>query len=140
MTELKTKKNDANVLKFLDSVDNQQRREDSLVILEMMERVTGEKAKMWGESIVGFGSYHYVYASGREGDWMCTGFSPRKAAMTIYVMPGFEKKPALMKKLGKFKTAKSCLYIKKLEDVDIKVLEKLVFWGYDWMVKKQSMC
>ena len=92
----------------------------------MMREITGERPKMWGSSIVGFGSYHFKYASGREGDWPVTGFSPRKQALTLYIMTGFEKHGALMKKLGKYKTGKSCLYIKKLEDVDQVTLRKLI--------------
>lgn len=91
-----------------------------------MEEITGEPAKMWGDSIVGFGSYHYKYASGQEGDWMLTAFSPRKQNLTLYIMPGFERYENLMKQLGKYKTGKSCLYIKKLEDVDLEVLKELI--------------
>ena len=87
-------------------------------MLEMMQELTGEKPEMWGPSIVGFGSYHYKYASGREGDWFLTGFSPRKQSLTLYIMSGFSRYEELMEKLGKYKTGKSCLYIKKLEDVD----------------------
>src|SRR5210317_1474295 len=123
MAEPKTKKNDASVENFLNSVANQTRREDSLSLLGLMRDVTGEEAKMWGSSIVGFGSYHYVYQSGREGDWMLTGFSPRKQNLAIYIMPGFSAYDSLLDKLGKHKTGKSCLYINKLADVDLKVLK-----------------
>jgi len=123
---LKTTKNKASVKKFLDSVDNEQRRKDSLVVLKMMKTITGEKASMWGPSIVGFGKYHYKYKSGREGDWFATGFSPRKQALTLYIMSGFKKYDTLLKKLGKFKTGSSCLYIKKLEDVDQAILKELI--------------
>ncbi len=125
MTELKTKKNNQDVEQFIDAVD-EKRKDDCKAVLKMMEEVTGAKPAMWGPSIVGFGSYHYKYQSGREGDWFLTGFSPRKQNLTLYIMPGFEKYPTLMKKLGKFKTGKSCLYIKKLEDVDMKALRQLV--------------
>jgi hypothetical protein len=92
-----------------------------------MRRATGERPKMWGPAIVGYGSYHYVYESGREGDWMAAGFSSRKQALTVYIMSGVEQYGALMKRLGKYKTSgKSCLYIKKLEDIDLEVLEELV--------------
>jgi hypothetical protein len=124
--ELKTKVNAASVEGFLKTVKDEQKREDSFEILKMMKQVTKEKPKMWGASIVGFGSYHYKGASGREGDWLLTGFSPRKENLTLYIMGGFDAHKALLKKLGKFKTSVGCLYIKKLEDVDKKVLKELV--------------
>jgi hypothetical protein len=123
---LKTQKNNLSVDDFLHSVEPEQRRKDALELLAIMKQVTNEEPVMWGESIVGFGCYHYVYASGREGDWMRIGFSPRKNALTLYIMSGFSKYDELMAKLGKYKTGKSCLYIKKLEDVDKKVLEQLM--------------
>jgi len=126
MSEVKTKKNEASVEGFLKSVENEKRREDSFVVLDLMKEVTGEKPTMWGTSIVGFGSYHYKGASGREGDWMKVGFSPRKQNMTLYIMDGFGSYDSLLDKLGKYKTGKSCLYINKLEDVDQTVLRKLV--------------
>lgn len=126
MSEPKTRKNDASVLDFLNAVDHDKRREDSLRILEIMTDVTGEEAVMWGPSIVGFGSYHYVYKSGREGDWMLTGFSPRKQALTLYIMSGFSRFDELMEKLGTFKTGKSCLYVKNLEDIDESILRELI--------------
>ena len=126
MSDLKTQKNDADVVEFLNSVDNDRRREDSFVVLDLMKEVTGEEPTMWGTSIVGFGSYHYKYASGREGDWMAVGFSPRKQNMTLYIMDGFAKYDDLLGKLGKHKTGKSCLYINKMEDVDQKVLKEIV--------------
>jgi len=136
MAEPKTKKNDASVKNFLNSVANQTRREDSLSLLGLMRDVTGEEAKMWGSSIVGFGSYHYVYQSGREGDWMLTGFSPRKQNLAIYIMAGFSDYGPLLEKLGKHKTGKSCLYVNKLADVDINVLRELVRRGVRSMRKK----
>ncbi len=126
MAELKTKRTKASVTAFINGIDDEGRRKDARELVRMMKRATGEKPTMFGTSIVGFGSYHYRYASGREGDWCVTGFSPRKTSLTLYIMPGFAKYTALLKKLGKHKTAKSCLYIKKLEDVDAAVLEKLV--------------
>ncbi len=111
---------------FLNSVENEKRREDSFVVLDLMKEVTGEKPVMWGTSIVGFGSYHYKYASGREGDWFVVGFSPRKQSMTLYIVDGFGNYDLLLRDLGKYKTGKSCLYINKLEDVDQKVLRELV--------------
>jgi len=124
--ELKTKVNNASVEGFLNSVKDEQTREDCFEILKMMKQVTKEEPKMWGSSIVGFGSYHYKGASGREGDWMLTGFSPRKQNLTLYLMHGFDEQKDLLKKLGKHKTSMGCLYIKKLDDVDKKVLKELV--------------
>ena len=126
MAELKTKKNNADVDGFLESVADEKRREDCRAVVKLMADVTGEVPTMWGSSIIGFGSYHYRYASGREGDWMATGVSPRKQNLTVYIMSGFPRHDALMKKLGTYSTGKSCLYIKKLEDVDTSVLGELV--------------
>ena len=126
MAELKTKATKESVTGFLNKVSDKGRRDDCFAVLEMMKEVTGEEPEMWGPSIVGFGRYNYKYESGREGEWMITGFSPRKTNLTLYVMPGFEAFPDLMKRLGKFKTGKSCLYLKKLEDVDQGVLRQLV--------------
>jgi hypothetical protein len=126
MSELKTKVNKASVVKFLKGVENEQRQSDALKMLELMLKITKREAKMWGSSMVGFGSYHYKYASGREGDWLLTGFSPRKKDLTVYIMNGFSSYSDLMSKLGKYKTGKSCLYIKKLEDIDLKVLSQLI--------------
>ena len=123
---MKTQKNEASVEGFLNSVENEKRREDSFVVLDLMKEVTGEKPVMWGTSIVGFGSYHYKYASGREGDWFVVGFSPRKQSMTLYIVDGFGNYDLLLRDLGKYKTGKLCLYINKLEDVDQKVLRELV--------------
>ena len=124
--ELKTKVNDGSVEGFLNSVADEQKREDCFEILKLMKQVTKETPKMWGSSIVGFGSYHYKGASGREGDWMLTGFSPRKQNLTLYIMGGFNLHKDLLEKLGKYKTSVGCLYIKKLDDVDRKVLKELV--------------
>jgi len=126
MSELKTKVNDSSVDAYLKSVEPETKREDCLAILELMKQATGEEPKMWGDSIVGFGSYHYKGKSGREGDWFLTGFAARKQALTLYIMAGFEKYDDLLADLGKFTTGKGCLYIKKLEDVDEKKLRKLV--------------
>ncbi len=124
--ELKTKVNDASVEGFLNSVADEQKRSDCFEMLKIMEQATKETPRMWGSSIVGFGSYHYKGTSGREGDWMLTGFSPRKENLTIYIMGGFERHQDLLQKLGKHKTSVGCLYIKKLADVDQKVLIELV--------------
>jgi hypothetical protein len=126
MGESKTQKTDASVKDFLNAVPDDRKREDSFAILELMQEVTGEEPTMWGPSIVGFGSYTIKYASGRDGDWPVAGFSPRKRNLTLYIMSGFEGYDALLAKLGKFKTGKSCLYINKLEDVDIPTLKELV--------------
>lgn len=126
MAELKTKKNDASVEAYLDSVEDEQKRQDSYAILELMKDVTGEEPKMWGASIIGFGSYDYKYASGRDGNWFLTGFAPRKQNLTLYIMSGFSAYYGLLTKLGKYKTGKSCLYIKKIEDVDMGTLRELV--------------
>jgi hypothetical protein len=126
MAELKTQENDASVNDYLNSVEDEKKREASFKVKELMEEVTGEEARMWGDSIVGFGHYHYKYASGREGEWMLTGFAPRKRNLTLYIMSGFEEYDDLMQKLGKHSTGKSCLYINKLEDIDLDVLRELV--------------
>jgi hypothetical protein len=126
MAELKTKKNEASVEEFLSNVKDEQRREDSLAVLKMMKKITKEKPKMWGPSIIGFGDRHYKYASGREGDWFIVGFSPRKQNLTLYLSGGLEQSQSLLKKLGKHTTGVGCLYINKLEEVDQKVLEELI--------------
>jgi len=126
MAELKTKVNDASVDKFLSNVTDETKREDSYKILEMMKKATKAEPKMWGTSIIGFGDYHYKYESGREGDYFLTGFSPRKQNLTLYIFGGFDEHEELLNKLGKYSLGKGCLYIKKLEDVDAKVLKELV--------------
>ena len=126
MAESKTKENDQDVNAFIDALDNESRRNDCRTMLAMMEKITGEKAKMWGASIVGFGRYHYKYKSGREGDWMVTGFSPRKQNFTIYIMPGFSNYQSILNNIGKHKPSVSCLYVKKLDDLDLKLLEELI--------------
>ena len=126
MAKLKTQRTDASVQGFLQSVEDERRRADSFAILELMREVTGEEPAMWGPSIVGFGSYRYAYASGREGEWFLVGFSPRKRNLTLYIMSGFAGYDALLAKLGKYKTGKSCLYINTLEDVDLGVLRELI--------------
>jgi hypothetical protein len=134
MAELKTKVNDASVKGFINSVPNQRMKSDGFALLEMFTRLTGEEPKMWGTSIVGFGSYHYKSErSSQEGDWPLTGFSPRKQNLTLYVMPGFENKDLsnLLGKLGKHKTSKACLYINKLDDVNLKVLEQIIKKSYE---------
>jgi hypothetical protein len=126
MAENKTKKNTTSVASYLNAIDDPRKRSDAKKVAAMMRRATGKRARMWGSSIIGFGEYHYKYESGREGDWALVGFSPRKQNLVVYIMPGFDNFPALMKKLGKYKTGKSCLYLNKLDDVDHAVLEKLI--------------
>ena len=126
MAEPKTKPNRASVSAFLNAIEDPDRRRDCKTIAKLMRQVTDEKPKMWGASIVGFGSYHYKYASGREGDWFLTGFSPRKRSLTLYIMSGFKKHDRLLAKLGKHGTGKSCLYINTLDDLDMDVLTELI--------------
>lgn len=127
MAELKTKPTMQTALEFLTAtVSDDQRRADCITLIELMQKATGCKPVMWGASIVGFGKYRYRYASGREGDWMLTGFSPRKNDLTLYFISGFDNSPELMENLGKYKTGKSCLYLKQLADVDQKILKQLI--------------
>lgn len=126
MSTLKTQRTDASVGDYLAGVTSDRRRRDATAVLEMMRRLTGEEPRMWGASLVGFGRYRYRYKSGKEGEWFLTGFSPRKQALTVYIMPGFSEFDQLMGRLGKFTTGKSCLYIKTLEDIDTGALETLI--------------
>lgn len=136
MAELKTKKNDGSVEDFLKSIENQKRMEDSFLVLDMMKKITKSEPSMWGPSIIGLGHYHYKYASGRENDWFLTGFSPRKQSLTLYIMNGFKRYDEILSRLGKYKTGKSCLYINKLEDIDIKVLEELIKSSVEYLQLK----
>jgi len=133
MSELKTRENDASVETFIQSVEDELRRADCRTLVSMLERVTGKTPRMWGKNMVGFGSYHYVYKSGREGDWFVIGFSPRKQDLTVYIMPGFDDYAAQLGKLGKHRTGKSCLYLKKLQDIDLRVLEDIARSSVDKM-------
>jgi hypothetical protein len=126
MAEPKTKPTNQSVKEFLNEIPEPERRADCFAVAKMMEEITGEKPKMWGPGIVGFGTQHYKYASGREGDWPISAFSPRKRDLTVYLMVGFDKNTELMEKLGKHSTGKSCLYIKRLSDVDVPTLRKLI--------------
>ncbi len=127
MAELKTKPTMQTASEFLlATVADDQRRADCFALIELMQKATGCKPVMWGASMVGFGKYRYRYASGREGDWMVTGFSPRKNDLTLYIISGFDNSPELMENLGKYKTGKSCLYLKQLADVDQKMLKQLI--------------
>ena len=133
MAENKTRPTKASVSAFLASIDDPEKRRDARKIGAMMRRATGRRATLWGPSIVGYGRYRYRYDSGRSGEFMLTGYSPRKQAMTVYIMPGFDAYAALLKRLGKHKTSKSCLYIKRLSDVDEDVLEELIVRSVDVM-------
>lgn len=124
--ELKTKKNDEDVSTFIQQVDSTASKEDCITLVEMMSRLIDATPKMWGPSIVGFGSYHYKYASGREGDWFVCGFSPRKNGLSVYLSCDLSQPKELLEKLGKYKMGKSCLNIKKLSDIDLNVLEELI--------------
>jgi hypothetical protein len=126
LADLKTQPNDRSVEDFLNRIEDENKRLDSFKLLELMQSVTGEQPRMWGDSIVGFGSYHYRYASGREGDWFLAGFSPRKQSLTLYIMAGFDQYQSLMAGLGRYTTGKSCLYVKKLDDIDYDTLRELV--------------
>lgn len=132
----KTIENDGDVLAFIESVDNEKRKEDAKVLLKLMTEITGFPAKMWGTSLIGFDSYHYKYDSGREGDMLKVGFSPRKSNLAVYIMPGFDRYDELMSRLGKYKTGKSCLYINKLADVDMAVLSELIKKSFQYMTDK----
>ena len=123
--ELKTKKTEASVADFLNTIKEDGRREDCFNVLELMEKATKAKAKMWGSAIIGFGNVHLKYETGRELDWFICGFSPRKANLTLYI-PGAVENTLLMKKLGKYKTGKGCIYINSLTEVDIKILDELI--------------
>jgi len=136
--QLKTQKNSASVEEFLNSLSNEKKREDSFAIVELMKEVTGNEPAMWGTSIIGFGSYRYKYASGREGEWFLVGFSPRKQNLTLYIMSDFDAYHSLLADLGKHKTGKSCLYINKLEDVNLSTLRELVKKSVDHMVETNS--
>jgi hypothetical protein len=126
MAQLKTQPNKKSVEDFLNGVENDTKRQDSFTILEMMKAATGEEPIMWGDSIVGFGTYRYKYASGKAAEWFLTGFSPRVQNLTLYIMDGFEEYDDLLGKLGKHSTGKSCLYVRRLENVDLDVLKEMI--------------
>lgn len=138
--ELKTKKNAQSVSAFLNAVEDPKKRKDAKQILSIMKEITKAKPVMWGSSIIGFGEYEYKYASGREGTWMRTGFSPRKQNLTVYIMPGytFPKQKALLNKLGPHTTGKSCLYIKDLDEIHLPTLKKIIKEGWMYMKKKYN--
>jgi len=136
MAELKTKVTNASVDKFLQGIKDEKKRRDCHQILKIMKKATKAEPKMWGTGIIGFGDYHYKYESGRENDWFLTGFSPRVQNLTLYIMGGFDNE--VLKKLGKYKTGKGCLYINKLEDVDVKVLSELITRSVKKMAKAHA--
>lgn len=140
MAELKTKLNNASVMDFIRSVKDKTKQKDAFTLLALFKKVTKEKPKMWGKSIIGFGQYHYKSERSRqEGDWPLTGFSPRKQNLTLYVMPGFADFKTELKKLGKHKTTVGCLYINKLTDINIRVLEAIIRKGLHAMKKKYKV-
>jgi hypothetical protein len=134
MAEQKTKPTDVSVADYLNAIENDQVRQDCWAIVDIMQEATKAKAQMWGSSIIGFGKYHYVYASGREGDWMLIGFSPRKQNITLYLMGGFGQYENLLASLGKYTRGKGCLYIKRLSDIDLPTLEKLIQESVNYMI------
>ena len=138
MTELKTKVNNASVDAFIRKLKDKRIESDCRMIMRLMQKATRAEPKMWGTGIVGFGSRHLKYASGRELDWMEIGFSPRKQNLTLYILSGFDGQDALLAKLGKHTTCKGCLYVKKLDDVDLKVLEKIITSSVKEIKKKQN--
>ncbi len=135
-TENKTQPNKAKVADFLNALVDEERRRDCKTVARMMREISGKRATMWGASMVGYGQYHYRYARGREGDCFRLGFSPRKQDLTIYIMPGYTNHDSILAKLGKHKKGKSCLYIKRLSDVDLQVLERLLRAGWKDMQKR----
>jgi hypothetical protein len=135
MAELKTKPTDQSVQTFLESIEDEKKRQDSFTLLQLMQETTGQKPVMWGDSIVGFGNYRYKSpATGREGDWFLAGFSPRKQNLTLYLMGGFKQYESLMEKLGKYTTGKSCLYIKKLADINLETLKELIKQSNEYLI------
>lgn len=131
MSGNKTVPTKASVKAFVERVPQEEKRNDCFKLLEVMHKVTGEKPVMWGPGIVGFGTYHYRYDSGREGDMLMTGFSPRSQTISLYIMSGFGRYAALLQKLGKYKTGKSCLYIKRLSDINMDIMEELIRDSYN---------
>lgn len=140
MADVKTKPTSASPTKFINAIEDEQKRKDCKLLMKMMKAATGKRPKMWGDSIVGYGSYHYKYKSGREGDWFLVGFSPRKREISLYIMDGFDAHKKLLKKLGKHKTSVCCLYVKRLGDVDVTVLEKIINASAKSMMEHPKMC
>lgn len=139
MAELKTKLTDASVTDFLENISDEKRKQDCLAVLDLMAEVTQAKPQLWSSNIIGFGLYRYKYASGREGEWMMTGFAPRKNEVTVYITGGFEAHPDLMEKLGKYTTGMGCLHIRNLDNIDRDVLKELVRRSVASVADKQVM-
>ncbi|CEG23463.1 hypothetical protein BN1080_02441 [Planococcus massiliensis] len=135
MYEPKTKETDDSVIEFIEAVENPKKRQDAYRLLEIFEETSGYPAKMWGPSIVGFGSYHYVYATGHEGDAPLVGFSPRKAKTALYFATGDDERSKLLEKFGKHTSGKSCVYINKTEDIDVSVLKELIVQSIAFLQK-----
>ncbi|WP_436517441.1 DUF1801 domain-containing protein [Ekhidna sp. To15] len=138
MAELKTQPGDQSVKDFIDSIEPEWKRDDARQLQELFEKVTGEKPVMWGDSIVGYGNYHYKYKSGREGDWFLAGFSPRKTSMTIYIVGGFDGQEEHLEKLGKHKKSVGCLYVKKLADINMKAVEQMTKKSIETLKKRYA--
>ena len=138
MSDNKTKPTEVSASSFISAVEPEQKRKDAEKLLALFEQLTGKPAKMWGPSIIGFDEYHYKYDSGREGDFLATGFSPRKTALTLYIMAGFSNYESQLKKLGKFKMGKSCLYVKKLDDIDLTVLSEMIVESVKYIKNKYT--
>lgn len=134
--ENKTQATSQDVVEYLNTIEDDQKREDAFKVKDLMTRLSGHPAKMWGSSIIGFGTYHYKYASGREGDFLRVGFAPRKANLVLYIMSGFSTYESLLEELGKHKTGKSCLYIKRLSDIDDSILEEIITQSLAYMAEK----
>lgn len=131
MYELKTKKNDENPRTFLENIESDKKREQAFQLMDLMVAWTGFSPVMWGDSIIGFGSYKYTYKSGHSGEWLVTGFSPRKTALTVYILPNLDACHELLDKLGKHRRGKGCIYINKLEDIDLEILKEIVVNAYE---------
>ena len=138
MSDLQTTPNELSVDDFIDAIESEQKRDDSRALLKIMKEITGDAPTMWGTSIIGFGKYHFRYESGREGDWMVAGFSPRKQNLTIYMMGGFENQSDLLTKIGKVKSSVGCLYVKKLVDIDLQILKEMIQLSVDTVKKKYA--
>ncbi|HMG90130.1 MAG TPA: DUF1801 domain-containing protein [Chryseolinea sp.] len=135
MAKNKTTQTDNSVTKFIDKVENEVKRDDSFKLIEICKSITGHEPKMWGPSIIGFGSYHYIYASGREGDAPLAGFSPRRDSLVVYIATEFEKRKELLSQLGKHTSSKSCVYVKKLDDISIPILKEMIKNSMDYATK-----
>jgi hypothetical protein len=136
MAELKTKKTDASVAKFLNSITDEQKRADCLALVDIMRQITKSEPKLWGSSIIGFGDYRYKYASGREGDWFLTGFAPRKTEISFYITGCLDSDSKALETLGKYKSGKGCLYVKRLSDIHLPSLKTLIRESVSRLKKK----